>query len=163
MLSDRLNEISKKQPQKPYTNNVPDREKETIMKNSFWNPVFPDKLKGQFAKQKITSLPMLIAIIIVILATPTTALANHSIRNDNGPTQTTPPPNQTSPRRTTALYRTYMQDKTHGWTLAVDSVLKTSDGGLHWQDVTPSTSAVTQKKVMWLVGTFINQNVGWVV
>lgn len=133
------------------------------LRNSFWSSVLLDKLKGQFAKQKVTSLPIFTAIIIALLATSTTALANHSIRDDDGPAQTTPPPNQTSPRRTTALYQTYMQDKTHGWTLAVDSVLKTSDGGQHWTDVTPPTSAITQKKVMWLVGTFLNQNVGWVV
>lgn len=36
-----------------------------------------------------------------------------------------------------------MLDTMHGWALTEKSVLKTADGGFHWQDVTPAHNPIT--------------------
>jgi photosystem II stability/assembly factor-like uncharacterized protein len=41
---------------------------------------------------------------------------------------------------TVALTSIRMLDQTHGWALTESAVLKTSDGGIHWNDVSPAGS-----------------------
>lgn len=53
-----------------------------------------------------------------------------------------------------------MVDSTHGWALTGDSVLKTTDGGQHWQDVTPSDAPANAYSLA--RGAFPNAQVAWV-
>jgi len=47
-----------------------------------------------------------------------------------------------------------MLNKTHGWALSDTSVLKTSDGGNHWNDVTPANGGISK-------GFFLNDQDAW--
>lgn len=59
---------------------------------------------------------------------------------------------------TVVLAAIHMLDETHGWALTSHSILKTSDGGKHWQDVTPKgqTLSVNTK------GEFLTTQNAWV-
>jgi photosystem II stability/assembly factor-like uncharacterized protein len=67
-------------------------------------------------------------------------------------------PRATDNREPNPMIAIRMLDTTHGWALTNHSILKTSDSGLHWQDVTPANSPASLRK-----GTFMNQNTAWVV
>jgi len=45
-----------------------------------------------------------------------------------------------------------MLDTSNGWALSAQSVLKTTDGGVHWQDMTPANAAINQ----FAMGNFLN-------
>src|SRR5262249_5938703 len=97
---------------------------------------------------------------------PASAFASSNLGVSGTPTSVTPVLPNIFPFTTIR-----MLDKTHGWALNGASVLKTSDGGLHWQVVSPSSSLVspgsqgTSKSqiTVWAAWTFIDQNVAWVV
>jgi photosystem II stability/assembly factor-like uncharacterized protein len=77
------------------------------------------------------------------------ATAPQTIKTPNAKQSTTPP-----------LPTLRMLDKMHGWKLAAGtSVLKTSDGGNTWNNVTPPNFPVQPG----LRGTFMSQNVAWIV
>jgi photosystem II stability/assembly factor-like uncharacterized protein/peroxiredoxin len=117
-------------------------------------------------RAKMTTYVMLIIMITATLfPAPMVAFANSTIRNAGsfslmatGPqTILTPNARQSTTPAFTALH---MLDKMHGWKLlAGTSVLKTSDGGNTWNDVTPPNFPVQPG----LRGTFMSQNVAWIV
>lgn len=51
-----------------------------------------------------------------------------------------------------------MLDTSNGWALSAQSVLKTTDGGVHWQDVTPANAAINQ----FAMGNFLNGQYAWI-
>jgi photosystem II stability/assembly factor-like uncharacterized protein len=55
-----------------------------------------------------------------------------------------------------------MLDKTHGWALTPSLVLKTADGGLHWQNVIPANPFGKTAMVWSVRGTFLNDQDAWI-
>jgi len=53
-----------------------------------------------------------------------------------------------------------MLDRMNGWALIKTQILKTADGGVHWKDVTPSSSPLTSTSQA--AGTFMNTQYAWV-
>ena len=51
-----------------------------------------------------------------------------------------------------------MVDAQNGWALTAQSVLKTSDGGVHWKDVTPTNAALNA----FARGNFFNEQYAWI-
>ena len=114
------------------------------MKNTFCNTVSHDKLRGLLPKKKVPSLLMLIAVGTAIFATPTVSFAHSHLSNGSSQSSlaTLTQSSHRSSKPTVPLTAIRMLDKAHGWALTSTSVLKTSDGGLHWTDVTPPNSPV---------------------
>ncbi|WP_165423571.1 WD40/YVTN/BNR-like repeat-containing protein [Ktedonosporobacter rubrisoli] len=52
-----------------------------------------------------------------------------------------------------------MVDQQHGWGLTATSILKTTDGGVHWYNVTPPNVRLGEQST----GTFMNNQYAWVV
>src|SRR5690242_12207691 len=52
-----------------------------------------------------------------------------------------------------------MLDKTNGWALTTSSILKTSDGGIHWKNVTPANTVLSQMAK----GDFLSDKYAWIV
>jgi len=51
-----------------------------------------------------------------------------------------------------------MLDTRNGWALTASSILKTTDGGLHWKDVTPANAGINQDAR----GQFLNTQDAWI-
>jgi len=51
-----------------------------------------------------------------------------------------------------------MVDTQHGWALTASSILKTTDGGLHWKDVTPANAGLNQDAR----GQFLTTQAAWI-
>jgi len=56
-----------------------------------------------------------------------------------------------------------MLDKTHGWALTPNFVLKTADGGLHWQNVMPANAFGKNAMLGGIRGAFLNDQDAWIV
>ncbi len=52
-----------------------------------------------------------------------------------------------------------MLDKSNGWALTTSSILKTSDGGIHWKNVTPANTVLSQMAR----GDFLSEKYAWIV
>lgn len=52
-----------------------------------------------------------------------------------------------------------MLDKANGWALTTSSILKTSDGGIHWKNVTPANIVLSQMAK----GDFLSDKYAWIV
>ena len=107
------------------------------MKNTFRNTVAHDKLRGLLTKKKVTSLLILIAVGAALFATPTISFARSHLSNGSGQSHTasvTTIHSNTQPKPIIAIR---MLDTVHGWALTDNSILKTANGGISWQDVTP--------------------------
>ncbi|RAQ97228.1 WD40/YVTN/BNR-like repeat-containing protein [Thermogemmatispora tikiterensis] len=77
------------------------------------------------------------------------------------------PPSPTSPALNAAaqqMQALLMCDERHGWASTQRSVLRTSDGGVHWQDVTPQPEAgsVPREPVERIVAAYLNAQTAWV-
>lgn len=104
------------------------------MKITFCNTGSCDKLRGLFTKKRVISLLILTAIVTALFVTSTVSVArSHHSKNASNQSQIA----QRSLTPTVVLTVIRMLDKTHGWALSSHSILKTSDGGKYWQDVTP--------------------------
>src|SRR5947207_955795 len=124
-------------------------------------------LRAIFSRNKAT----LIICIMLIGVTAATlfpasmvAFASSSIRNARSLSLMAPAPQTINPNAKESaippLTALCMLDKMHGWKLiAGTSVLKTSDGGNIWSDVTPPNFPVQPG----LRGTFMSENVAWIV
>lgn len=111
------------------------------MKNAFCNIVCLDRLKARPTKKDVTSLLILTAIIVALFAVPTAAFASSNMREDNGPLPTASvTPTSSNGSSQDPWISIHMLDKTHGWALTPHLVLKTADGGLHWQNVIPANA-----------------------
>jgi len=132
------------------------------LKNTFENTASLDKFREQLTKKNVTSLLILSVIIVTLFATPTAALAKHNERDGGSPSQaanaTSTPPSTTHP-----WLSIHMLDKTHGWALWQQFVLKTTDGGLHWQNVIPASAFSDVPPSSTPRGTFLNDQDAWVV
>lgn len=51
-----------------------------------------------------------------------------------------------------------MLDSNNGWALSSSSILRTTDGGVHWKDVTPANAGLNQNGM----GQFMNMQYAWV-
>jgi photosystem II stability/assembly factor-like uncharacterized protein len=51
-----------------------------------------------------------------------------------------------------------MLDANNGWALTASSILKTTDGGVHWKDVTPANAGLNQDAL----GDFLNGQYAWI-
>jgi len=131
------------------------------MKNAFRNTVSHDKLRRLPTRKQVTSLLILTAIVAAIFATPTVSFARNNLSNGSSQSYIANITNHTyrSSKPTVPLTAIRMLDKVHGWALTSTSVLKTSDGGIHWSDVTSPNFPVHPG----LTGAFMSQNEAWVV
>ncbi len=120
------------------------------MNNARWNIASLDKLRGRLTKKNISSLLILSVLTIALLPASTAAFASSNEReSDTSATDNT-------------LMSIHMLDKTHGWALTQNLVLKTADGGLHWQNVLPANAFGTA--TVWDVhGDFLNDQDAWIV
>jgi photosystem II stability/assembly factor-like uncharacterized protein len=57
-----------------------------------------------------------------------------------------------------SLISLHMIDLTTGWALSEQAVLRTTDGGLQWKNVTPPHTVLTQKSI----ATFLTASLAWV-
>jgi photosystem II stability/assembly factor-like uncharacterized protein len=99
-----------------------------------------------------------LACLLVACVTPTGATAT---KVNTGKTSVP----DSSPRTTAAtvsgipLKTIRMVDHSRGWALTDQSILKTSDGGRNWKDVTPPGSVYNKRAV----GDFMTDRIAWVV
>jgi len=120
------------------------------------------------SRKKAKLIPRMMFIVVAaatLFPAPMVAFASSTIRN-TGSLSLTAPALQTiqTPNAkelaTPPFTALRMLDKMHGWKLpAGTSVLKTSDGGNTWNDVTPPNFPVQPG----LRATFMSQNVAWIV
>ncbi len=120
------------------------------MNNARRNIASLDELRGRLTKKNIISLLILSVLTIAPFPASTAAFASSNERErDASATENT-------------LMSIHMLDKTHGWAMTQSSVLKTADGGLHWQNVLPANAFGTA--TVWEVhGDFLNDQDGWIV
>ena len=108
---------------------------------------------------------LLCPVLILLLAScgSTTGSAPAS------PQGTGTPPATSSPAAPTAtgtvpvrpgppLHAIRMLDGRSGWALSASSILTTSDGGLHWRDVTPASAGLTPSAL----GQFLDTQHAWI-
>lgn len=57
-----------------------------------------------------------------------------------------------------ALFSLHMIDPTTGWALSQHEILRTTDGGLHWKNVTPADAMITRESV----ASFLTASLAWV-
>jgi len=120
------------------------------MNDVFYNLVSLDKPRERLTKKNIISLLILPVIAIALFATPTAAFASHNVRDgDASATDNT-------------LISIHMLDKTHGWALTSSLVLKTADGGIHWQNVLPANAFGKTIMLNPASGTFLNDQDAWI-
>jgi PBP1b-binding outer membrane lipoprotein LpoB len=78
-----------------------------------------------------------------VTVSPATAVPTSSPASGTSTPSITPSANITSSTPTLPLIGIRMLDTRNGWALTASSILKTSDGGLHWKDVTPANGVST--------------------
>lgn len=83
--------------------------------------------------------------------TPTTQTTTGSGSGSSGGSQPSHKP-------TVPLTAIRMLDRSHGWALTQSSILKTSDGGAHWQDITPDDASLN----MFTKGDFVSDQYAWI-
>jgi len=137
------------------------------MKNACRNFVPLDKLRRRLTKKNITSLLILPAIAAAFFTTPTIAFAKSPV-SDSGqlptisviPTIPSNRPSNPTVPPIAPLTSIRMLDKTHGWALTQSAILKTTDGGLHWQNVTPTNAKFNP--MFMPEGDFLNAQNAWI-
>jgi photosystem II stability/assembly factor-like uncharacterized protein len=128
------------------------------MKNAFRNTVSHDKLRGLPTRKQVTSLLILIAVGAAIFATPTVSFARNNLSNGSDQSHTARVTTIHSNTQLKPLIAIRMLDTMHGWALTDNSILKTADGGVSWQDVTPANVSIPQI----FGGDFMNAQYAWV-
>ena len=126
-----------------------------------------EKLMGSKPMRKELRPLFLFAILILTL----TACGNAASTAAATPTPSTPatlpatPTNQSTPasgvgnsKPAMPLKSIRMVDAQNGWALTAQSILKTSDGGVHWKDVTPTNAALNS----FARGNFFNEQYAWI-
>jgi photosystem II stability/assembly factor-like uncharacterized protein len=76
-------------------------------------------------------------------------------KSSGGSGTVTPPPTSES---TVPLTSIRMLDQTHGWALTKVAILKTVDGGLTWQDITPAGVRLSEHSA----ADFMDANYAWI-
>src|SRR5713226_5867019 len=101
-------------------------------------------------------------VIMGLLIGSFLVLLNHARQGNAGPGNKTPtvvPPSPTVIVKNAGLITSiHMIDTTTGWALTDKAVLRTSDGGTHWQDVTPTKYPAQPEAA----GTFLTASTVWV-
>jgi len=138
------------------------------MKNASWNTVSHHPFRGRLTMKNGLPLLILTALTAALFAPPTATFASSNLRDGSGLFPTIGVITTLSKRSsvpTVPLTTIHMLDEIHGWALTDTSVLKTSDGGQHWNVVTPPNFniAIPSSAYPALEGTFMSQNVAWVV
>jgi len=121
------------------------------MNDVFYNLASLDKLRGRLTKKNIISLLILSVLTIALFPASTAAFASSNVRESN------------ASATDNTLMSIHMLDKTHGWAMTQSSVLKTADGGLHWQNVIPAGAFNDVPLGSTPQGTFLNDQDAWVV
>ncbi len=88
----------------------------------------------------------------------TSATSTPSATVASGTTPTVPATATAVPETTVPLTAIRMLDQTNGWALTKNSILKTSDGGQTWHDITPSGFQLNAQST----GDFMNDTYVWV-
>ena len=121
------------------------------MNKAFHNLASLDKLRGRLTKKNISSLLILLVLTIALFPASTAAFASSNERERN------------ASATDNTLMSIHMLDKTGGWALTQNSVLKTTDGGLHWQNVLPASAFNDVPPRSTPQGTFLNDQDAWVM
>ena len=114
------------------------------MKNALRNTVSHDKLRGLLTRKKVTSLLILTAVVAVLFATPTVSFARSHLSNGSDQSHTARVTTIHSNTQPKPLIAIRMLDAMHGWALTDNSILKTADGSISWQDITPANVSIPQ-------------------
>ncbi|WP_338247103.1 WD40/YVTN/BNR-like repeat-containing protein [Dictyobacter halimunensis] len=138
-------------------------------------------IKYSIAKLKrgLTTLPLFLSMALVLLlsacsnagssastpsagTTPTaTAQANATPTSSSTTTadsSSTGSNSGSSSKPTVPLTAIRMLDAQNGWSLTASSILRTSDGGAHWKDVTPANAGLNKDAK----ATFMNGQYAWI-
>ena len=112
----------------------------------------------------LTSLLAAIALVFVLTACATTGdgtPATVGTESTNNATSTATATTSTSSHHASGpLTSIRMLDSSNGWALTKNGVLKTSDSGVHWQDVTPADAPAGGYTIA--RGDFMNMQNAWV-
>jgi photosystem II stability/assembly factor-like uncharacterized protein len=134
---------------------VPHERRQRIMSNPFPRLPFPRNWSSRVSALAAAAL----LIVLVGGLTAGIILVRHGGSNTQSSltptpaTTPTPPPTPTPPSANLALYSIEMKDTTQGWATAEpnpytpgapEHILHTSDGGMHWKDVTPQPAQGAQ-------------------
>ena len=131
--------------------------------------------KSMYKKSmRVAWLPLLSFIVLTLLlvgcgstgttsgsvgAANPTATSTTSTSPTNSSTPTTASAATTAPSKPTVpLIAIRMLNTNDGWALAASSILKTTDGGVHWQDVTPANAGLNSSAR----GQFMNAQYAWI-
>ncbi len=77
-------------------------------------------------------------LLTTLLVSSLIVLSSCGNQSNAGTPGNTPASPSSSSKSTTALRSIHMIDETTGWAMTQNAVLRTSDGGLHWKDLTPA-------------------------
>jgi photosystem II stability/assembly factor-like uncharacterized protein len=108
-------------------------------------------------------LALILALALLLGACDTTGSTSTSqptIVPTNSPqsSTSTPSANPVSSKPAVPLTAIRMVDTKNGWALTASSILKTTDGGLHWNDVTPANAGLNPSAR----GQFMNTQDAWI-
>src|ERR1700680_45390 len=77
-------------------------------------------------------------LLTTLLVSSLIVLSSCGNQSNAGTLRNTPTSPSLSPKSTAALQSIHMIDETTGWAMTQNAVLRTTDGGVHWKDVTPA-------------------------
>lgn len=93
-----------------------------------------------------------------VTVSPATAVPTSSPQASTSTPSITPSTSTVSSTPVQPLTAIRMLDTRNGWALTASSILKTTDGGRHWQDVTPANAGLNQDAR----GQFMNMQDAWI-
>lgn len=93
-----------------------------------------------------------------VTVSPATAVPKSSPQVGTSTPSITPSTSTVSSTPVQPLTGIRMLDTRNGWALTASSILKTTDGGRHWQDVTPANARLNQDAR----GQFLNKQDAWI-
>ena len=93
-----------------------------------------------------------------ISSSQATVVPTSSPQSSTSTPSTTPSASTVSSKPALPLTAIRMVDTKNGWALTASSILKTTDGGLHWNDVTPANAGLNPSAR----GQFMNTQDAWI-
>jgi photosystem II stability/assembly factor-like uncharacterized protein len=90
--------------------------------------------------------------------TATTSSTQTTATRSASQSDTPSSPNAGTLKPHTPLTAIRMLDNSNGWALSSSTILRTTDGGLHWKDVTPANAGLNQ----YAMGQFMNSHYAWI-
>jgi len=117
------------------------------------------------AARRGTAMTATAAIAIPVITAAVAALlflAGCGLVNPNGTPAANLPPSNTNPTAAaepSLIISIHMMNPQSGWALTETAVLRTTDGGVHWADVTPRAESGAKPGL----GAFLDENTAWVI